>query len=91
MCLHCTAVSKFGVIAQTAEENEFALEAEVDEERAGVLWWWEQEEAEPVAEMQFHSSAVGFTSKHQGVAEWEGFVVALCLTFQLVQKSVGEN
>lgn len=37
MCLHCTAVSKFGVIAQTAEENEFALEAEVDEERAGVL------------------------------------------------------
>lgn len=38
LALRCSLlVSKFGVIAQTTEENEFALEAEVDEKRAGVL------------------------------------------------------
>lgn len=39
------------------------------EEQAGVLCWWEQEEAEPVDEMLFHSSAVRFIAERQCVAE----------------------
>lgn len=50
-------------------EESSALEAKMVEERAGVLWRWEQEEAEPVAKMLFHSSVVGFAGDCQGVAE----------------------